>query len=136
MTHTSLYESFSGGDGGDRTHDLLTASQTLSRIIGEAPPKSREGVCASASATRIKNWQKQFKVEIVISLLWLDLRSVGFQGLPLCTLLLQAVDAVQELLYVDVKLDVQLVIAADGHPLDDVRTDHFLRCAVAFVEDF
>ena len=32
MTHTSLYESFSGGDGGDRTHDLLTASQTLSQL--------------------------------------------------------------------------------------------------------
>lgn len=31
MAHTSLYEPFRGGDGGDRTHDLLTASQTLCR---------------------------------------------------------------------------------------------------------
>lgn len=32
MAHTSLYEPFRGGDGGDRTHDLLTASQTLSQL--------------------------------------------------------------------------------------------------------
>ena len=71
----------------------------------------------------------------MIALLRLDLCVSGFQGLPLFTLLLQAVDAMQELLDVDIEFDIQLVVAADGHTLDDVRTNHFLRCTVAFIED-
>ena len=39
-----------GGDGGDRTHDLLTASQTLSQSMISIPPPKKRLMCAPRRA--------------------------------------------------------------------------------------
>ena len=44
------------------------------------------------------------------------------------------VDAIQELLHINVEFHRQLVVTADSNLLDDVAADHLLRCDIAAVK--